>query len=270
MNAFEKQYYESEDFWEGEMLQDNDNILRFQATESLIPEEIKNFADIGCGNGVFVNHLLSSRPLLNITAVDRSSKALEFVKSNKVQAEITSLPFDNRCFDCVTCLEVLEHLSIDDFPLAINELSRVADKYIIVSVPFAERTEESYTKCPACKSIFNRELHLQSFDEAKFINLFERVGFKNISVQKMNPVTTYKWHFQYRKLFYPEQLLQWQAPVCPLCGYKEGKKSTSNSGRPSQVIKPRKFISYLGGIPKMIWPKETSYYWIMGLFQRVQ
>lgn len=268
MGQFEKEYYEASDFWAGDMLTDDVNLQRYETTELLIPEDVRRLADVGCGNGVFVNNLQKNKPSLDIYAIDRSSKALEFVKPNKIQAEITSLPFDDKYFDCVTCLEVLEHLGIDDFKRALSEIARTSNRYIIISVPFAEKVEEAYTKCPACKSIFNKELHLQSFDEKKFIGLFDQFGFKNVSMQKLNSVSTYKWHYEFRKLFYPEQLLQWRSPICPICGYRTESSNLIKVGEPNK-IPPRKLISYLGYLPKLFWPKETSYYWIVGLFKIV-
>jgi ubiquinone/menaquinone biosynthesis C-methylase UbiE len=267
MNQFEKTYYESADFWEGEALQDPANVERFRITEALIPADTKSLLDAGCGNGVFINNLQKHKPNLRICGLDRSNKALEFVLTDKAVGEITNLPFPNASFDCVTCLEVLEHLSVDDYEKALQEISRVAGKYIIVSVPFNERIEESYTKCPRCSTIFNYELHLQSFTEEKFVSMFDNYGFKNISSRKLNPQVRYKWHYEYRKLFYPEQLLAWHSPICPICGYAE-IQTGSTSDKSQHTRKPRKLISYLSQLPKVFWPKEERFYWILGLFQK--
>src|ERR1051325_3805108 len=97
MTQFEKEYYESSAFWENEVLQDADNIHRFDTTTSLIPTEVKRIVDVGCGNGVFANRLKRKNPELEIYAVDRSEKALEYVETNKIQSDITSLPFQPIC-----------------------------------------------------------------------------------------------------------------------------------------------------------------------------
>ena len=46
---------------------------------------------------------------------------------------IDSVPFDNDAFDCVVCLDVLEHL--DNLHHVFRELVRVAKRYVIVSLP---------------------------------------------------------------------------------------------------------------------------------------
>lgn len=268
MGEFEREYYESPQFWEGEMLQDEQNLSRFKTTAALIPGDVQNLADIGCGNGVFVNYLTENGHVREIIGVDRSNAALEYVKTKKTNAEATNLPFQNSSFDCVTCLEVLEHLPIKDYELALAELARVSRKYIIVSVPFEEPIEESYTKCPSCKSIFNYELHLRRFDEEGFSQLFSKHGFSMKSSDKLGSSTRYKGHFAFRKLFYPEQLLKWRSPVCPICGYKDSEPSKRESANLTinKQRTNRKLISYLSWLPKLFWPKEKRYYWILGLF----
>lgn len=46
---------------------------------------------------------------------------------------ITRLPFDDGAFRCVLCIEVLEH--IDNLHAIFDELARVSNRYIIVSLP---------------------------------------------------------------------------------------------------------------------------------------
>ena len=46
---------------------------------------------------------------------------------------INKLPFENNSFDCVICLDVLEHL--ENFHLILDEINRVSNKYIIISLP---------------------------------------------------------------------------------------------------------------------------------------
>lgn len=270
MNQFEKEYYESERFWIEGSLTDEANQERFHITASLIPSSVRNILDVGCGNGIFVNTLLSSNSSLDISAVDRSAKALEYVRTKKVQAEITDLPFQNGQFDCVTCLEVLEHLSLEDFHLAMKEITRVSNKYLIISVPYNERLEESYTKCPSCHTIFNKELHLRNFNDEAFVTLGSKWGFRNTRVIKAGKSKNFRYHHLYKKIFYPEQINAWDSPICPLCGFTgEGDNVSAQPAVTAQIPSlKRSILSKFSALPKLVWPKEVKYYWIIGLFER--
>ncbi len=71
--------------------------------------------------------------------------------------DATKLAFDDRSFDGVTLLEVLEHLPLPE--RAIREALRVARRFVIATVP-AERDDD-----PA---------HLHHFDHGSLRELFER------------------------------------------------------------------------------------------------
>ena len=153
--SFEQEYYESASFWEGEMLHDEANKKRIEFTRSYIPDDVKTLVDVGCGNGVFLNFLKKAKPDLKLLGIERSTVALNYVETEKLQGDISSLPLADRAFDCVSCLEVIEHLPLNIYETALKELARVSGKYIIVSVPYNEVIEESFNQCPSCKSIFN-------------------------------------------------------------------------------------------------------------------
>jgi hypothetical protein len=106
------------------------------------------------------------------------------------------------------------------------------------------------------------------------MNLLKPYGFRNVKIEKAGGHQYLKYHKQFRKLFYPEQFLKWNSPICPLCGYEEKKKPEQttivrSNGHERGVPPPkRKLISYISVIPKLFWPKETKYYWIIGLFEK--
>ncbi len=274
MSSLEQKYYEDPAFWEGGMLQDSRNMERFEKTYNLIPAEVKSIVDVGCGNGVFVNYISDKRSDLRVHALDRSSEALKYVKTDKTQGDLVSLPFPDNSFDCVSCLEVIEHLPIPMYNQALNELTRVSKKYVLISVPYQEVLEDSYTRCPSCKTIFNWELHLRNFNDESFKHLLDDHGYKNVKVDKAGGHRYLKYHKEFRKVFYPEQFLNWNSPICPLCGYEEKKEvrrvgEATTNGIEVHAPQRRKLISYITVLPKLVWPKELKYYWIIGLFEKL-
>src|SRR5579872_2303090 len=147
-------------------------------------------------------------------------------------------------------------------------------EYIIISVPYKERLEESFNQCPSCGTIFNYELHLRTFDDENVNSLLRSRGFSCIESHHLGEMTAYKGHYMFRKIFYREQFRQWKSPICPLCGYKEHESHSEYPVReksPGAQIgnRKRKLISYITRFPKAIWPKEKRYYWIIALYKRV-
>lgn len=270
MGEFERKYYEDDQFWAGNMVQDEANTKRIELTASFVKNDVNSLLDVGCGNGVFLHYISKMRPSIYLAGTDRSESALKFVKCNKVKADIQELPFDSNSFDCVTCLEVIEHLPVSAYPKALDELARISKNYIIVSVPYNEILEDSYTKCPSCKSIFNYELHLRSFDDEKMHSLFLPYGFKCISTVTTGTGIHFRGHKTFRKIFYAEQFLKWNSPICPICGYSDARSAFKLEDENQHAVLPRKrkFISYISSLPKLFWPKERKDYWIIALYQK--
>jgi SAM-dependent methyltransferase len=271
MPDFERLYYEDEVHWEGEALLDEANQERIRFTADMIPSDTKSLLDAGCGNGIFVNFLKDQKPGLRILAVDRSATALKYVQTEKMEGDVSHLPVSDRLYDCVTCLEVIEHLPVMTYERTLEELARVSNEYIIISVPYREKLEKNHNQCPSCETIFNYDLHLRNFDDEKINHLLDKKGFSCLERHYLGMSLQYKWHYTFRKIFYKEQFRQWKSPICPLCGYQEVRKPSSpapNAVMPVTVLPKRKLISYLSGLIKLFWPKGKKYYWIIALYKR--
>ena len=114
---------------------------RVEYISSLLPEA-KSVLDIGIGNGVFLNLLMSLNRFQRILGIDirRHSKFTMLFESQLYQimyASVTNLPFANKSIDVVTCMEVLEHLDKQSFLAALHELRRVS-RFLVVTVPYNE------------------------------------------------------------------------------------------------------------------------------------
>jgi len=85
--------------------------------------------DAGCGEGVLVEEFGGR---LRMSGIDENYSS-EGVR----RGSITALPYDDRGFDRVLCLDVLEHLTYADQRRALGELRRVLtdEGELLVSVP---------------------------------------------------------------------------------------------------------------------------------------
>jgi len=88
----------------------------------------ENILEIGPGNK-FVTGYLSN--------LGYDIKTLDIDEDNQpdVVGSVLELPFDDNSFDLILCSEVLEHLPFDNFMVALEQMRRVAKKYVVLSLP---------------------------------------------------------------------------------------------------------------------------------------
>jgi ubiquinone/menaquinone biosynthesis C-methylase UbiE len=160
-------YYEQQGLWDKDITERDLN--RIESTISLIPPDVNTVLDVGCGSGFITNRLKSK---FLIMGLDISFQALTKVDSLRIQAASQYLPFKEKAFDLVICTEVIEHLQKEVYLKTINEIKRVAKKYILVGLPFDEELTFSNCFCYNCKRRFHINFHERSFKENKLKRLF--------------------------------------------------------------------------------------------------
>ncbi|MBT5023530.1 class I SAM-dependent methyltransferase [Candidatus Woesearchaeota archaeon] len=111
----------------------------FQTNSIIQLKNVKTVLEIGLGNRT-VNLYLKNFGF-DITSCD-FDKTLnpDFV------GDVRNLPFKDDKFNAVLCCEVLEHIPLKDLPKALSELSRVSNKYVVVSIPYYCAYFEFFTK----------------------------------------------------------------------------------------------------------------------------
>jgi hypothetical protein len=193
-------------------------LRRIELTTMAVPTDVQTILEVGAGDGLVVDALCKAgyAPV----AFDLSFNALRRINSNKsVQGEASQLPFTNNSFDLVLSCELLEHIPDSIFQNVVNEISNVAKKYIIITVPYREHLEWSYARCPACGCIFNGAYHIRSFDEKGIKSLFKE--FKCVSlaaiVDVLHPDRTIGLELFIRHRLASEYLYCSPSAACPLC-----------------------------------------------------
>ena len=176
------------------------NIREFTLSERIIKKinkrNVKNVADIGCGDGFLLYSLSKKRKdIQELYGIDYSNTRLDRIRRiNKriipVKADVTSLPFEKDSFDVVICSEVLEH--IKEYEKAMKELIKIAKNQLILTVPNDQKLMKIL--CPHCKKHHYVAGHINRFNPIKLKKaLLSSAGDKTIKItfEKFHTIYTY-------------------------------------------------------------------------------
>ena len=106
----------------------------------LIDEQLERYdsvLDAGCGRSTFLQYL--NKPLYKV-GLDFYEPYLIKSKigsfhNERILADVRSLPFSAKSFDCALAVEVIEHLTKPDGLVMMKELERVAKKTVMLTTP---------------------------------------------------------------------------------------------------------------------------------------
>jgi len=270
---FEENNYENAAHWAVDNFVDADQ-QRFATLADKVPINVRTLLDVGCGNGLFLKHLneTKGRNFERLCGTDRSKAALACVQAEKVQASVESLPFKNDEFDAVSCSEVLEHLPQDTFIRALTELSRIASRYILVSVPFNEDLRMSLIECAKCRCRFHSYYHLRSFTSETIQSLFAEKGFSCREVFHIHPERIVPAEIEMflrligkakRKIFREPRVPMDINALCPACGYSPCAFGNDKL----RLAKPSKNHAGISHAIRSILSLRTKSRWIGALYE---
>jgi SAM-dependent methyltransferase len=257
---YKQAYFENPETWDSVAWQGHaGDAERARLAAEWLPADAHSILDVGCGNGVFANLREIGRSKVGL---DRSKAALGHITTPRIQADAARLPLISNKFDACVSMEMLEHLPEPSYHLALNELTRVARKYLLITVPYKEKLKHNTVICPNCKLSFHPYHHLREYQEKDLLALFgSRYRMERLEavVQTSRPALPGLWNlirvYQHRNgKNYPAMV------VCSRCGYSAGSASSTHKegrGRVSLLKKMR-----------LLWPMRRTYIWWMALYRK--
>lgn len=128
--------------------------------QELLKFKEENVLEIGIGNKTTYNYLKQQG--INIDGCD-FDKDLE----PDYVGDIRNLPFNNNSYQVILVSEVLEHITWGDVSIALRELHRISNRYVIISIPYSSACFDLLFRFP----LINRLLGKQ------YLSLFVRVPY---------------------------------------------------------------------------------------------
>jgi ubiquinone/menaquinone biosynthesis C-methylase UbiE len=255
--------FEKDLTWNSAIYLHGDEQERYEQSIQAIPFNCKTLLDVGAGNGAFLQLIESRKLNLKLEGVEYTAGGIrnKICTSNITQGSISNLPFTDKKFDIVSALEVIEHLPIGVYDEGLKELERVANMFILISVPYQENRVN--VECPSCGCAFNPNTHVRSFNDEKIKNLFS--DFELLTMRAMGKKRE-MYFGKYRKLAkslfgdknFPPQC------VCPQCNFS--KTTTQQKNITSPNLKTQK--GYLRIIKKIFFYNTPR--WYLAIYERKQ
>lgn len=141
--------------------------------------------DFACGAGDLTKHLLARG--FSVTGTDTSPKSLavyneRFAGEDRFRGGFNSAQLirENRKFDAIFVVELVEHLYDDWLDSVFEQIKRLAapGALLVVTTPNEERLQSSKLMCPHCHHVFHRWQHVRSWSRDSLAGFLVSKGFK--------------------------------------------------------------------------------------------
>ena len=208
--ADKKGYYNSKD--EETVKQEIQNRRMWEIYSSSLDGVLQNnrsidsVIDVGCGMGNFTLELANRKNFKKIVGIDFLKNTFDIARENPkffervsfTEGNLIYMPFKDRSFDLAVCLNVLHHIHIDDFKLAIKELARITDKYLILEIRNKKNILDIwYSKIILPKYYKKLPLYTSSIQEIN--GLMKKFNFR---LENMEGERFFSWTCRYLVIVY--------------------------------------------------------------------
>jgi len=143
--------------------------------------------DVGCATGPFVHECLKNG--VEAWGIDYSVWAISHpfgdAKGRILLRDVThGIGFRDRQFDLVVCFDTLEHIYLEDLNKALDEIERVADRWLFFNICTAAKDDEVFSlkrgeKVPLDLQGIAVSGHVNIQKREWWLNLFKKRGWKN-------------------------------------------------------------------------------------------
>ncbi|MDD5037926.1 MAG: methyltransferase domain-containing protein [Dehalococcoidales bacterium] len=118
----------------------------------LIDKEARTVLDVGCGKGEPMMAINRHQHYLTV-GIDVFEPYLRECRRQGIHhqyllGDIRKLPFRDKSFDVVLCMEVLEHLERADGEKLLRDMERTARKQVLLTTPVGKYQQESFEGNP--------------------------------------------------------------------------------------------------------------------------
>lgn len=178
------EFSDYDDYW-SERGATNHIYRRWVLAADLLPEQ-GAVIDVGCGSGEFLAYLRQRRPQLTLTGVDISETSAEMTRAAGFDATAVDLLKESLpdTVDCITCLEVIEH--IPDAEIVVEKMRDACRDRLLISIP-----NVGYIGCrlrllffgrfPLTNCVFHIKEHVRFWTVRDFREWADRLGLRVVS-----------------------------------------------------------------------------------------
>lgn len=160
---------------------------RFENVKKYISDVDGEILDIGCCDGYFTHFILRNSKSKHIIGIDVLDHAISYAqKRYKKEKKLTfqlgeahALPFKDKTFDHIFCLEALEH--VEDPLIVLNEMKRVLKPkgMIHILIPAENMLFKIiWAVWTRYKGKIWDGSHLHQYEDDEVLNFIRKAGFK--------------------------------------------------------------------------------------------